>query len=264
MFSQKFNFKHLEFNSCSNIGCPELDVRKVGEFSARNEFLGRPSLHSVKSQVNINAVCPKSFASVAEAVAVSSTDVEEDVSVADEVQELLTEMKREVAKQRNAGWQRRHKMAHGMGRKKFIALRRRQMKVETEAWEQAAKEYKELLNDMCEQKLAPNLPYIKSLFLGWYEPLSNKIAEEQESFRQGKNKSGYRKYLLELPAEMMAVITMHKLVGLLMTGAEHGAARVVQAACLIGDAVEQEVLSIFSINYFSCLFLYHCSSLNPH
>ncbi|KAL0461545.1 UNVERIFIED_CONTAM: DNA-directed RNA polymerase 2B, chloroplastic/mitochondrial [Sesamum latifolium] len=38
----------------------------------------------------------------------------------------------------------------------------------------------------------------------------------------------------------MAVITMHKLMGLLMTGGEHGCARVVQAACIIGDAVEQE------------------------
>ncbi|KAK6152649.1 hypothetical protein DH2020_012288 [Rehmannia glutinosa] len=40
---------------------------------------------------------------------------------------------------------------------------------------------------------------------------------------------------------MMAVITMHKLMALLMIGGEHGYARVVQAACVIGDAIEQEV-----------------------
>jgi DNA-directed RNA polymerase len=43
----------------------------------------------------------------------------------------------------------------GMGQGKYQLLRRRQVKIETEAWEQAAKEYKELLMDMCEQKLAP-------------------------------------------------------------------------------------------------------------
>jgi hypothetical protein len=38
---------------------------------------------------------------------------------------------------------------------KYTALRRRQIRIETEAWEQVAKEYRELLADMCEQKLAP-------------------------------------------------------------------------------------------------------------
>lgn len=246
-----FNFKLLDSSSCSNIGFQELNVGKICEFSTSNEFFGRPTgFHSVKSQVNINGLCSKkSYASVAEAVAASSTDVEEDVSVEQEVQELLTDMRREEVKQRGVRWRRRHKMAYGMGRRKYLGLKKRQVKIETEAWEQAAKEYKELLNDMCEQKLAPNLPYMKSLFLGWYEPLYNKIAEEQESFRQGKNLATYGKHLLELPAEMMAVITMHKLVGLLMTGDDHGRARVVQAACLIGDAVEQEVLSILQSYY---------------
>ncbi|CAI9786877.1 unnamed protein product [Fraxinus pennsylvanica] len=45
-------------------------------------------------------------------------------------------------------------------------------------------------------------------------------------------------------ADMMSIITMHKLMGLLMTGGEHGCARVVRAACMIGDAIEQEVVRI--------------------
>lgn len=262
-----FNYKLLDFSSCSNIGFEGLNVWKICEFSTSNEFLGRPTgLHSARSLVNINGFCSKSYTSVAEAVAVSSTDVEEDVSVEQEVQELLTDMRREEVKQRGVHWRRRHKMAYGMGRKKYLGLQKRQVKIETEAWEQAAKEYKELLNDMCKQKLAPNLPYMKSLFLGWFEPLYNKIAEEQESFRQEKNMATYGKHLLELPAEMMAVITMHKLVGQLMTGDDHGLARVVQAACLIGDAVEQEVLSILQSYYcvlcsFSAFFLNFFPSL---
>ncbi|KAG6736133.1 hypothetical protein POTOM_061163 [Populus tomentosa] len=75
------------------------------------------------------------------------------------------------------------------------------------AWELATKEYKELLKDMCEHKLAPNLPYMKSLFL----------------------------------ADKMSVIAMHQLAAMVMTGGEHGCARVVTAACMIGDAIEQEI-----------------------
>lgn len=133
------------------------------------------------------------------------------------------------------------KKERGMSSRKYHMLRRRQVKVETEAWEQAAKEYKELLMDMCEQKLAPNLPYMKSLFLGWFEPLRDAIAKEQELIREGKNKAAYAPYFDLLPADMMAVITMHKLVGLVMTGGGHGCALVVAAACKIGDAIDQEV-----------------------
>ncbi|CAD5189963.1 unnamed protein product [Musa acuminata subsp. malaccensis] len=70
-----------------------------------------------------------------------------------------------------------------MRARKYYVLRQRQIKIETDAWEQAAKEYKELLTNMCERKLAPNLPYVKSLFLGWFEPLRDRIAMEQEQCR---------------------------------------------------------------------------------
>lgn len=203
--------------------------------------------------MNCDRLWCRSYASVAEAVevAASHTDVEEDstntssddVSVSDEVQELLsvmmTEDKKEERRQYWRKWRRQRNIK--MGNEKYYSLRKRQVKIETEAWQQAAKEYLELLNDMCEQKLAPNLPYMKSLFLGWFEPLRDKIAEEQEVIRAGKSKAAYAKYFTLLPADMMAVITMHKLIGLLMSGGEHGCARVVQAACIIGDAIEQEV-----------------------
>ncbi|XP_022844750.1 DNA-directed RNA polymerase 2B, chloroplastic/mitochondrial-like isoform X4 [Olea europaea var. sylvestris] len=244
-FPEKFKVRPLfYFNSSSSICNPELGLRKIGEVFTRDEVVGRPIFSAVRSQVNSYGLCPKGYASVAEAVAVSPTDVEDDyydvnLSVADEVQELLTEMKKVERKQYCMRW--RQQSDHGMGKQKYQALRRRQARIETEAWEQAAKEYKELLMDMCEQKLAPNLPYMKSLFLGWFEPLRDKIAAEQEFIRKGKSKAAYGKYFDHLPADMMAIITMHKLMGLLMTGGEHGCARVVQAACMIGDAIEQEV-----------------------
>ncbi|KAJ9683025.1 hypothetical protein PVL29_018850 [Vitis rotundifolia] len=238
IFPEIMKFGMFEPSSCSSSGFSEMGFRRIGEISSREDAVGRPSFGSLRNQMGFSGFCPKSYASVAEAV--SSTDVEEDVSASDEIQELLGEMKKEEKRQANFKRREKLKMERGMEQGRYLRLRRRQVKIETEAWELAAKEYKELLMDMCEQKLAPNLPYMKSLFLGWFEPLRDAIVKEQELCRLGKNKAAYAPYFDQLPADMMSVITMHKLVGLLMTGGEHGSARVVQAACFIGDAIEQE------------------------
>lgn len=125
-------------------------------------------------------------------------------------------------------------------RKKYNALRRRQVKAETEAWERAAAEYKELERVMLEKKLAPSLPYVKSLFLGWFEPLRDAIEKEQRLQKTKRQKAAYAPHIGLLPADKMAVIVMHKMMGLLMTGQEEGCVRVVQAAIHIGEAIEQE------------------------
>ncbi|CAN0876157.1 DNA-directed RNA polymerase 2B, chloroplastic/mitochondrial [Linum grandiflorum] len=183
--------------------------------------------------------CTRAFATVAEAVP-SSTDVEEEESFAEEVQELVEEMRkerrRETARKR---WQRI--APPGMGWRRYEVLKRRQVKVETEAWERTANEYRELLKDMCERKLAPNLPYVKGLFLGWFEPLRDAIMKEQELIGKGKCRTAYAPYFHHLPADMMCVITMHKLMSLMMTYGEHGSAKVVPTAIAIGDAIEQEI-----------------------
>ncbi|EXB78525.1 DNA-directed RNA polymerase 2 [Morus notabilis] len=95
--------------------------------------------------------------------------------------------------------------------------------------------------DMCLKKLVPNLPYMKSLFLGWFEPLRNAIKQEQEMYQEGKNRTMCSSYFDLLSPEMMSVITMHKLAGVLMSRGGNGIARVVQASLLIGDAIKQEV-----------------------
>lgn len=232
-------------SSCRSCGFLKFSRNKFGPIIdfpdmgfIKQELFSKPSIGFVGNGYLVNGLCPRSYASVAEPI--SSTDVDDDVAVGDEFQELLAEMKKEVKKEAVIIARRRRRKERGMSKQKFHALRRRQVKIETEAWEQAAKEYKELLKDMCEQKLAPNLPYIKSLFLGWFEPLRDKIVEEQELCREGKNRGAYAPYFDELPADTMAVITMHKMMGLLMTGGENGSARVVQAACSVGEAIEQE------------------------
>ncbi|XAR66724.1 DNA-directed RNA polymerase [Bertholletia excelsa] len=125
--------------------------------------------------------------------------------------------------------------------KKYYWLRRRQIRAETEAWEKMVEEYRELLREMCEKKLAPNLPYVKKLFLGWFEPMREAIAKEQSTQHSKKKKAAFAPYIDSLPADKMAIIVMHKMMALLMSGQEDRSVRVVQAAVQIGMAIEQEV-----------------------
>ncbi|KAI9378498.1 hypothetical protein POPTR_018G103300v4 [Populus trichocarpa] len=126
-------------------------------------------------------------------------------------------------------------------KRKYNLLRRRQIREETEAWERMADEYRGLVREMCERKLAPNLPYVKGLLLGWFEPLKEAIEKEQKMEKSKKQKSAFSPNIELLPADKMAVIVMHKMMGLLMVGHEDGCVRVVQAAVQIGMAIEQEV-----------------------
>jgi len=56
-------------------------------------------------------------------------------------------------------------------KKTLRELYKRQVEIETEAWQKAATEYKDLMTEMCRKSLAPNLPFAQSLLLSWFEPL---------------------------------------------------------------------------------------------
>ncbi|XP_031108895.1 DNA-directed RNA polymerase 3, chloroplastic [Ipomoea triloba] len=127
-------------------------------------------------------------------------------------------------------------------RNKYRLLKRRQVKAETEAWEKEVEEYRELHREMCEKKLAPNLPSVKKLFLGWFEPLRDAIEKEQKTQRTKKNRAAYSPYIDSLPADKMAVIVMHQMMGLMMMcGDDNKYVQVLQAALQIGTAIENEV-----------------------
>ncbi|CAN7053193.1 unnamed protein product [Brassica rapa subsp. trilocularis] len=156
------------------------------------------------------------------ATATQATIEDDSSSGSEEVNELMTET--------------------GTGaQKKYHSLKQRQVRLETEEWERAARECREIIEDMCEQKLAPNLPYVKSLFLGWFEPLRDANQADLDAFKVKRGRIPYAPYMEQLPADMMAVITMHKMMALLMTNAEGvGVVRVVNAATNVGEAIEQE------------------------
>ncbi|KAM1065274.1 hypothetical protein ACFX13_021166 [Malus domestica] len=244
-FSQESSFikktRHFEARNCVNSRLLVMGFRKIGDTASQKDELGRCSLLNPSYFHGVSGFCSyaRGYASAAEAIA--STDGDEESSGSEEIQELLEDLIRENNKV-ESHFKQPKKVVAGIGVGKYNLLRKRQIKLETEAWEEAANEYQELLVDMCEQKLAPNLPYIKSLFLGWFEPLRNAIAEDQEACRQPHNRVSHAPYIDLLPADKMAVITMHKLMGLLMTNnGGVGSVRVVQAACAIGEAIENEV-----------------------
>ncbi|XP_057767787.1 DNA-directed RNA polymerase 3, chloroplastic [Salvia miltiorrhiza] len=129
-----------------------------------------------------------------------------------------------------------------MERRKYYLLRRRQVKAETEAWQNMVEEYRELEREMCERKLAPNLPYFKKLMLGWFQPFREAIEKEQNVRRSLKNKAAFAPFIDALPADKIAIIVMHKIMSLLMMGGKGDrTVRVVEAAVQIGVAIEQEV-----------------------
>ncbi|XP_062178704.1 DNA-directed RNA polymerase 3B, chloroplastic-like [Phragmites australis] len=148
--------------------------------------------------------------------------------------ELELELEKESEMERARARERARKAQHRR-------LRQRQVKAETEAWARAAEEYREIEREMLDRRLAPALPYVKSLFVGWFEPLRDAIARDQDVQRRKRVKHVYAKYLLLLPADKVAVIVMHKMMGLLMSSKDgSGSVRVVQAAHCIGEAVERE------------------------
>ncbi|KAF8658576.1 hypothetical protein HU200_059036 [Digitaria exilis] len=159
----------------------------------------------------------------------------------EEVEELEAglELELELELERHAEVERQRERAR---RAQHRRLRQRQVKAETEAWARAAEEYREIEREMLDRRLAPALPYVKSLFVGWFEPLRDAIARDQDVQRRKRVKHVYAKYLLLLPADKIAVIVMHKMMGLLMSSKDGtGGVRVVQAAHCIGEAVEREV-----------------------
>lgn len=267
--SKKLKFSSNDTKLCQgsclieNIRCPEaqpclisssssysfLGFRRIGILSSQNDGLRKLSFTILTNSFSVSALS-KSYGTAA-AQAVVSTD-ESDFSGSDELPDHIEEINNHHQKMEAQFRPQQKKTIAGMGIGKYNILKRRQIKMETEAWEEAAKEYQELLVDMCEQKLAPNLPYVKSLFLGWFEPLRDAIAAEQELCKQKSGKFSHGPYFEALPADMMAVITMHKMMGLLLTSnGGNGSVRVVQAACAVGEAIEHEVskLSILVLSF---------------
>ncbi|CAH1422329.1 unnamed protein product [Lactuca virosa] len=60
--------------------------------------------------------------------------------------------------------------------------------------------------------------------------------------RGGRNRGDYASQFNQLHDDMITTTTIHKLMGLLMTGGGHGGARVVQEDLPIGETVEHKII----------------------
>lgn len=87
-----------------------------------------------------------------------SSGVESVIEKVSYCESLETEFEKENLERRNV-------------QKKRAALYKRQMKIETKAWTDAEAQYRALMAEMCRKKLAPILPAVQMMLLGWYEPL---------------------------------------------------------------------------------------------
>ncbi|XP_014495967.1 DNA-directed RNA polymerase 3B, chloroplastic [Vigna radiata var. radiata] len=127
-------------------------------------------------------------------------------------------------------------------REKYNCLRRRQIEAETEAWQKMVEEYRELEREMRQKMLAPNLPHVKALLLGWFEPFRTVVEAEQKAHRarSKKQQESIAPHVDDLPSDKVAVIVMHKMMAMVMEN-EEGCVQLVHAAVHIGMAVEQEV-----------------------
>lgn len=139
------------------VNLPWLFMQGVPNQDASNQLRDRSALDYTRA-----------FSSAAEVEEVEDEDVIEDecepevyAPEFDEVAERAQERRKAQRKQRE--------------------LHKRQFKIETEAWQQAAAEYRELVKDMCKKSLAPNLPATRSFLLGWFEPLRYKNAGKESN-----------------------------------------------------------------------------------
>ncbi len=131
-------------------------------------------------------------------------------------------------------------------------LEHRQRNNEILAVDNEVKRYKEGQQATAQRGDGVSLPIGRRLLQGFFEPLSNAIAIEQESIRlkvPGVDRNNYGPFLLMLNPDKLAVITLHVVVGQLMKGEESfspdtpqaGMCKFVRVVERLGEAVQAEV-----------------------
>jgi len=125
----------------------------------------------------------------------------------------------------------------------------RQQQNETKQVILAQQRYEELITSVKKLGRGATLGPAERLLVEWYEPLNDSIKSEQNDIRNGICKSAgsdrFGDYLLMLPSDQLAVITMHSVLGLLLlnTTKKSGSSRAIpfnRAILSVADAVQAE------------------------
>lgn len=116
-----------------------------------------------------------------------------------------------------------------------------QVELESRAVENEVKRFERVRQELVSMGKGANVSP-SWILLNWFEPLVEKIKEEQKFFAQdvvGTDRSKYGPFLAQLPAEKLAVIAIHNVLGQVLQE-EEGAA-FAPASIKVGEAVQNEV-----------------------
>ena len=118
----------------------------------------------------------------------------------------------------------------------------RQLELETRALDAAVARYRQQTSQITELGRGAELGPAQALLLKWFTPLTEALAEEQRLIRireSSYDRAQYGHVFLLLPADKLAVIALHELVGLSLASASH--IKFSKACTSIGEAVEAEL-----------------------
>ena len=121
-------------------------------------------------------------------------------------------------------------------------LYKRQLALETKSVDMAVRKYRKMLRDTEKRGASASLLPAQRVLLSWYAPLTASIRKEVRDIEKrvkGQDRNVYGPYLRLLPPEKLAVITIHEILGLILSQPQ--GIKFTRAALTIGRTVQGEV-----------------------
>jgi DNA-directed RNA polymerase len=120
---------------------------------------------------------------------------------------------------------------------------KRQLKIEEEQLLEAASMYHDTFNNLSKMGKGTSMKSAQRLLLQWYEPMMALLFKEIEEIESGKfsaDRNQYGPYLLLLPVEKIAVITLNTTLNCILRSGNIGE-KLVKIAIEIANMMEAEV-----------------------
>lgn len=118
-----------------------------------------------------------------------------------------------------------------------------QLWFECSSQQETVRKFEEMLENARERQDYTSISFVQRQLLEWYQPLREKIVEEQKAYFEKQKNKGANKYgpfLCTLQPEKLAIIASHEATMYALKMGGNGAT-LMKMALLIGDAVEAEV-----------------------
>ena len=124
----------------------------------------------------------------------------------------------------------------------LLTAHARQYALETAALEANIEQYKKIVASVIAVGKGAALPVSQRLVVSWFTPMAEAVDREQALIwarAQGTDRATYGPYLVLLPPEKLAVITMHEVMSMVLGAA--GSVPFTSLAARVGQAVQAEV-----------------------